>query len=78
MRAQYKTEDMTKEDFHVIKHVKLQHALMLMGVVGLACAWKASDPISSGLSTPAAVWYSIGIFSAIMCVCTVQRCIPAS
>ncbi|KAG2453177.1 hypothetical protein HYH02_002501 [Chlamydomonas schloesseri] len=60
-----KTEDHTKEDFHPIKHVKITHFVMHLGVVGLACAWKASDPIIGGLSTPAAVWYAIGIFSAI-------------
>ncbi|PNH09480.1 Glutaredoxin-C6 [Tetrabaena socialis] len=60
-----KTEEMTREDFHLIKHVKLTHFVMHLGFVGLACAWRAADPLSTGLGLPAAVWYSIGIASAI-------------
>jgi hypothetical protein len=33
---------MTREDFHVIKHVKITHFIMHMGLVGTACAWKAA------------------------------------
>ncbi|KXZ47349.1 hypothetical protein GPECTOR_36g72 [Gonium pectorale] len=60
-----KTDDMTREDFHPIKHVKLTHFVMHLGFVGLACAWNAADPVHSGLGVPAAVWYSVGIASAI-------------
>ncbi|KAG2497195.1 hypothetical protein HYH03_004784 [Edaphochlamys debaryana] len=65
-----KTDDMTKEDFHPIKHVKIMHFVMHLGIVGLACAWKAADPIGrmapfGGLNAPSAVYYAIAVFSAI-------------
>lgn len=33
-RVQAKTDDMTKEDFHIIKHVKISHFIMHMGITG--------------------------------------------
>ncbi|KAG2443533.1 hypothetical protein HXX76_001885 [Chlamydomonas incerta] len=60
-----KTDDMTKEDFHPVKHAKLTHFVMHLGIVGVACAWKAADPTHGGMSAPAAVYYTIGVWAAI-------------
>ena len=37
---QDKTDDFTREDFHLIKHVKITHFQIMMGIAGTACAWK--------------------------------------
>lgn len=60
-----KTDDMTREDFHPVKHVKLTHFVMHLGVVGVACAWRAADVDHSYIQAPPAVWYAIGIGAAI-------------
>lgn len=38
---------------------------MHLGVVGVACAWRAADVDHSYIQAPPAVWYAIGIGAAI-------------
>lgn len=41
------------------------HFVMHLGIVGVACAWKAADPTNGGISAPAAVYYTISVWAAI-------------
>eukprot|EP00798_Chlamydomonas_sp_ICE-L_P003361 gene3361-13392_t len=60
-----KTDEWTREDIHMIKHVKITHFLMVMGVAGLACAWKAAT-LSGSLEAPDAVFQAIALLAAVL------------
>mmetsp|Transcript_38079 Transcript_38079/g.84818 ORF Transcript_38079/g.84818 Transcript_38079/m.84818 type:complete len:945 (+) Transcript_38079:211-3045(+) len=62
-----KTDDQTKEDFHIIKHVKITHFLMHMGMAGCACAWQFATPWET-LYAPAPVAYAIALGAAFFFV----------
>lgn len=60
-KFQPKTDDQIREDFHMIKHVKISHFIMCMGLIGFADAYKLATP---GLGVPAPVYYALGLFAA--------------
>jgi tellurite resistance protein TehA-like permease len=63
---QAKTDDMTREDFHLVKHTKLTHFGMHMGLAGLAVAWQLAATTLPGVGN--GVYYAIGLLAAVMFV----------
>ena len=62
MNVQTKTDDHIKEDFHIIKHLKITDFLMHLGLSGLACMWKLA---TTSVAAPVPVWETLAIASAI-------------
>ncbi|KAG1668505.1 hypothetical protein FOA52_012099 [Chlamydomonas sp. UWO 241] len=58
-----KTDDFTKEDFNIIKHVKIADFMMFLSLNGVAAAWYIAS-YNFTLYAPTAVAYAITLFSA--------------
>jgi hypothetical protein len=56
---------MTREDHHIIKHVKISHFILHLGLAGLALAWAKATEV---LDAPKAISDAIALLSASLYV----------
>jgi tellurite resistance protein TehA-like permease len=64
--VQPKTDDMTREDFDIVRHTKVAHFGMHLGLAGLAVAWQvAADVLPSCSMT---VSYVLALIAAALYV----------
>lgn len=63
LKYKLKTDTMTWEDFHPIKHIGIDYFGMCIGLAGLALAWRAMSQLHG---TSDLVWYILGIASGVM------------
>lgn len=56
-----KTDDMTREDFSPVKHVKITHWIMHASLVMLAVTWSVASDV---INAPNTIWHVLGIAAA--------------
>mmetsp|Transcript_13654 Transcript_13654/g.43079 ORF Transcript_13654/g.43079 Transcript_13654/m.43079 type:complete len:611 (-) Transcript_13654:65-1897(-) len=60
-----KTDDMTREDFHPIKHTPIGHFGSAMGLAGLAATWKVASQPYLRLGVDKVVWHILAIVAGV-------------
>jgi hypothetical protein len=64
LQYKVKTDEMTREDFHLIKHIGTPYFAMCLGLSGLALAFRTFTRLHDGISKY--VWEVLGMLSGII------------